>query len=151
MWVWLRTLYKVLHIVQVVKIRKWSSQWLNTYKKLMSCQYIFFKCNLAWRHWNQPCKLSFKIMQHKMSLRIFFNSALFPFLVYDTIDLCKSLQEFSGKTSRHLTKSLSNSWLLCLDGDQYGRCLKCLTVLTWLYYFYALKGEKEKKSAATTI
>ena len=90
-------------------------------------------------------------MQHKTSLRILFNSALFPFLVYDNIDLCKILQEFSAKTSRHLTKSFSNSGLLRLDGDQYGRCLKCLTVLTWLYYFYVLKGEKEKKSAATTI
>ena len=43
-------------------------------------------------------------MQHKMSLRILFNSALFPFLVYDTIDLCKILQEFSGKNQQAFDK-----------------------------------------------
>ena len=113
----------------------------------MSCQYFF---NVFWPGNTETSLVNYhsRLWSVKCPYELF-NSTLFPFLVYNTIHLCKILQEFSGKTSRHLTKSSSSSWLLCLNGDQYGRCLKCLTAPTGLYYFYVLKGEKEK-SAATT-
>ena len=90
-----------------------------------------FSCVLAWRHWNQ----SLNVLKNYSALRYFFSW-------YTKPSICATFfQEFSGKTSRHLTKSFSSSWLLCLDEDQCERCVKCLIVL---------KGEKEKKSAATT-
>ena len=65
-WVWLRTLYKVLHDVQVVIIREIIVPVIK-YLHTMSFQY-FLIC-LVWRHWNQPCKLSVKVVKCKMSLK----------------------------------------------------------------------------------
>ena len=65
-WVWLRTLCKVLHDMQVVIIREIIVPVIK-YLHTMSFQY-FLIC-LVWRHWNQPCKLSVKVVKCKMSLK----------------------------------------------------------------------------------
>ena len=74
-----------------------------------------------------PSQYFLNVFWHtETSLVIQSREMLFPFLAYNTIHLCKILQGFSGKKSRHLTKFLAApDCCVLLDEDQYGRCLKC--------------------------